>query len=274
MNKFIAELRRLNFLPEQPFQVLDAVGATAALNVIGVGGMARAMVVGFERAIDWEYAAKLYQTVCKDLELPAPAISVSGSDGYQLWFSLAEPLPIEQVRLFFNALRCVCLQDVAPGYLRFWPEAETLIPVEPSLVNLPPALDENSGKWSAFIDPCMGSMFVEEPGLEMAPTMDQQANLLSGFKSIKANDFRRALSALQAQVEAALTLSDQAATRLQERAQSPNTYASSSLSNISGYFSDPKSFLLAVMNDSSAPTDHRIEAAKALLPYFGRDTNT
>lgn len=35
-----------------------------------------------------------------------------------------------------------------------------------------------------------------------------------------------------------------------------------------GPFKDPQDFLLAVMNDSLAPTDIRIEAAQALMPYF------
>lgn len=35
-----------------------------------------------------------------------------------------------------------------------------------------------------------------------------------------------------------------------------------------GPFNDPKEFLLAVMNDLLAPTDIRIEAAQALMPYF------
>jgi len=33
-------------------------------------------------------------------------------------------------------------------------------------------------------------------------------------------------------------------------------------------YSDPKDFLMAVMNDQSAPADIRIEAAGALMPYF------
>ncbi len=37
---------------------------------------------------------------------------------------------------------------------------------------------------------------------------------------------------------------------------------------VGGGFVDPKSFLLAVMNDPGATAEHRIEAAKALLPYF------
>ena len=38
--------------------------------------------------------------------------------------------------------------------------------------------------------------------------------------------------------------------------------------DVGGGYVDPKSFLLAVMNDPGAAAEHRIEAAKALLPYF------
>ena len=37
---------------------------------------------------------------------------------------------------------------------------------------------------------------------------------------------------------------------------------------VGGGFVDPKSFLLAVMNDPGARADYRLDAAKALLPYF------
>ncbi|NTV11175.1 MAG: terminase small subunit, partial [Zoogloea sp.] len=40
--------------------------------------------------------------------------------------------------------------------------------------------------------------------------------------------------------------------------------------DVAGHFDDPKGFLLAVMNDPSAGAGLRIEAAKALLPYFHR----
>ena len=88
MNKLIAELRRLYFLPGQPFQNLDADDAAAATGLLVLGGMTRAMVLSFERAADWEYAASLYQAVQEELELPAPAVWVSGCAGYLLWFSL------------------------------------------------------------------------------------------------------------------------------------------------------------------------------------------
>lgn len=37
---------------------------------------------------------------------------------------------------------------------------------------------------------------------------------------------------------------------------------------MAGPLKDPKDFLLAVMNSQASLTDIRVEAAKALLPYF------
>ena len=266
MNKLIAELRRLYFLPEQPFQNLDGSAASDEIKLAGQGGRVRAMVVGFDRAADWEHAATLYQAVQEDLELPALAVSVSGSEGYQLWFSLAEPVSAERARLFMNALHRIYLHEVRPAHLKFWPDVDASSSAEPSLLKLPPALHETTGKWSAFIDPEMGSMFIDEPGLGMSPTMDRQADLLAGLKSIKANAFERALEVLQTRSEAVTKPSEFAAAGPQESA-SPVTPIRSKL-NVGSNFTDPKSFLLTVMNDSSVSADYRIEAAKALLPYF------
>ena len=266
MNKLFAELQRLYFLPAQALQDLDADSEPDAIKLAEQGGMVRAMVLGFERAVDWEHAATLYQAVQEDLELPAPAVSVSGSEGYQLWFSLAEPVPAERARLFLNALHRTYLHDVRPAHLRFWPDADASLPAEPSVLKLPPALHETTGNWSAFIDPGMGSMFIEEPGLGMAPTMDRQADLLAGLKSMKTNAFERALDVLRTRSEAVAIPSELTAARPQDSG-SPVAPIRSTLS-VGSNFVAPKSFLLAVMNDSSASADHRIEAARALLPYF------
>lgn len=266
MNKLFAELRRLYFLPGQPFQNLDAGDTPVETNLAEQGGMLRVMVVGFERAVDWEHAAMLYQAVQEDLELPALAVSVSGNEGYQLWFSLTEPVPAERARLFLNALHRTYLHEVRPAHLKFWPDVDASLSAEPSLLNPPPTLDETTGKWSAFIDPGLGSMFIEEPGLGMAPTLDRQADLLAGLKSTKANDFERALNILQTRNEAVTKPSELAAAGLQDSGSSVAPVRPTL--NVGSDFADPKSFLLAVMNDSSVSTDFRIEAAKALLPYF------
>lgn len=277
MNKLIHELQRLYFLDAGADPAISSEGSltpelmancmdgesTVGLNLVSADGLVRAMVVVFEKASDWERVAKLYQGIQEDLELPAPAISVSGHAGYQLWLSLAACIPEIKVRLFLEALRQKYLADVSLSGLRLLPYAGQ------SLINLVPALHEETGKWSAFIDPSMGAMFVEESGLDMAPNMDRQGDMLSGLKCIKTGDFERALDILQSEAESKVRLKEELAAELKVNArQSAGLGHEYSKLSISNHFTDPKTFLLAVMNDASASAGHRIRAAKALLPYF------
>ncbi|MBK7462360.1 MAG: hypothetical protein IPP59_18415 [Betaproteobacteria bacterium] len=291
MNKLISALQRLYFLQDQQWhsQSLNDGGdlayaaegpltpaivtkslageLTVGLNLVSPTGMARAMVVSFARATDWEQVANLYQAVQDELDLPAPAVSVSGRKGYSLWFSLAEALPLAQIQAFLAALRLKYLADIPLAHLELQPDAL-------AIKTLAPARHNTTGKWSAFIDPSMGSMFIVEPGLEMAPILDRQAGMLAGLKSIKTANFQRALSILQAPSELdgepALTLAE-AAARLPTKVSRPpdlaDGYRYSKLGEGNTY-ADPRDFLLAVMNDSSVGVKQRIKAAKALLPYF------
>ncbi len=291
MNKLISALQRLYFLQDQQWhsQSLNDGGdlayaaegpltpaivtkslageLTVGLNLVSPTGMARAMVVSFARATDWEQVANLYQAVQDELDLPAPAVSVSGRKGYSLWFSLAEALPLAQIQAFLAALRLKYLDDIPLAHLELQPDAL-------AIKTLAPARHNTTGKWSAFIDPSMGSMFIVEPGLEMAPILDRQAGMLAGLKSIKTANFQRALSILQAPSELdgepALTLAE-AAARLPTKVSRPpdlaDGYRYSKLGEGNTY-ADPRDFLLAVMNDSSVGVKQRIKAAKALLPYF------
>lgn len=291
MNKLISALQRLYFLQDQQWhsQSLNDGGdlayaaegpltpaivtkslageLTVGLNLVSPAGMARVMVVSFARATDWEQVANLYQAVQDELDLPAPAVSVSGRKGYSLWFSLAEALPLAQMQAFLAALRLKYLADIPLAHLELQPDAL-------AIKTLAPARHNTTGKWSAFIDPSMGSMFIVEPGLEMAPILDRQAGMLAGLKSIKTANFQRALSILQAPSELdgepALTLAE-AAARLPTKVSRPpdlaDGYRYSKLGEGNTY-ADPRDFLLAVMNDSSVGVKQRIKAAKALLPYF------
>jgi len=291
MNKLISALQRLYFLQDQQWhsQNLNDGGdlayaaegpltpaivtkslageLTVGLNLVSPAGMVRAMVVSFARATDWAQVANLYQAVQDELDLPAPAVSVSGRKGYSLWFSLAEALPLAQIQAFLAALRLKYLADIPLAHLELQPDAL-------AIKTLAPARHNATGKWSAFIDPSMGSMFIVEPGLEMAPILDRQAGMLAGLKSIKTANFQRALSILQTPSELdgepAVTLAE-AAARLPTKASRPpdlaDGYRYSKLGEGNTY-ADPRDFLLAVMNDSSVGVKQRIKAAKALLPYF------
>lgn len=287
MNKLLAELQRLYFLPGQQGSAQDSGDrgdptspaedlAPVALKLVSPDGMTRAMVVGFESARDWEPVATLCQGVQDDLDLPAPAVAVSGKGGYQVWFSLAEPVPADQARRFLKALRQKYLAELPGARLKLCPDAGESAatgpsPVEQSLVERVPARHPATGKWSAFIDPTLGSMFMDEPGLDMAPNLDRQADLLAGFACTPAGDFRRVLTTLRPHGETDAGPAAPSANLHREAAPpGPAVVRARSTLTVGSNFSDPKSFLLAVMNDPAASARQRIKAAKALLPYFAK----
>ena len=113
-----------------------------------------------------------------------------------------------------------------------------------------PALQADSGLWSAFVASDLAPMFADEPWLDMPPNPDGQAQLLAPLKSIPSAEFELALQQLRPTTgPVAPGLASNAAAQ-----------AAASL--------DPKRFLLDVMNNDSLDLALRIEAAKALLPYF------
>jgi len=284
MNKLIQELQRLYFVGDQRGFCLRADagvpwagGVPAVLTPAQLAeGMAgecgvvldlmddtlcmRAMVIGVTRTGDWEILADLYRGLQEDLELPAPAISVSATTGFQLWLSLAEGVKQDEARWFVEALRANYLADIPLAKLELVPGADEAAAGAANQVELVPAYCPGSGKWSAFIDPSMGGMFVDESGLDMAPNMERQADMLAAVRSIKAAEFRRACERL-APPAAMAPVSG-------ELAQAPAAGRRHATLDIGSHFTDPKAFLLAVMNDPSATAGQRIKAAKALLPYF------
>lgn len=270
MNKLFAELQRLYFLDDQRCVresggegVLSADvvahslagGPGVELDLVGADGRVRALVIEFNDAADWPHAADLYQAVQDELDLPAPALGVAGR--YQLWFSLARAVPVAQAIAFLAALRARYLADLPAKRVGLHPAAETL-----ARVALTPARNAASGQWSAFIDPTLGSMFTDDPWLAMAPNPDKQAELLGALKSIAPAAFEAALGVLQSAAP-----SDPAPLDAAPETDRVAPRRRSALNVGSGY-RDPKSFLLAVMNDTSASARHRIAAAKALLPCF------
>jgi len=256
MNKLSRELQRLYFLKDE-----SLAGA-----VVGLAGTVRTLIVCFRKSGDWSEAASLHELVQRELELPAPAVVVSGSDGFQVWFSLAEPVPVDQAVAFLAGLRQRYLAHLPETALAFHPQAGAMAGQEVALF---PALCELTGRWSALIDPAMGGMFLEQAGLDMAPNPDRQADILAGLESIKADDFARALGRLQAPDEAPAEKPANA-----EHGECGETSSDAPVRDVppeqglAGRFDSPRDFLLAVMNDAAVPLPQRIEAAKALLPYF------
>ncbi len=260
MHSLSAELQRLFGRPGQDLP--DALPeAGFALDLVSADERVWTMVIGLAPAAGWAPVATLCEGVVNVLDLPPPAVSVAGSAGFRVWFSLADPVPLSRAEAYLAGLRARFLADVQPDQLTLLPSAAARV------VPLAPARAAGEGRWTAFIDPAMGGMFADETWLDMAPSPERQADLLAGFKSIGVADFLRALSVLEpggAMVPA--TVGPMAGLVVEPPAVS-GAVPQAGLA-VGGGFVDPKSFLLAVMNDPGAAAEHRIEAAKALLPYF------
>lgn len=231
-----------------------AGAASVQLALASGDGSVRGMVLRFTRRGDWPRVAELYQSLQEDLELPAPAIAASADNGYLLWLSLVEATAVPVAGAFLVALVARYLADLPPAAITMVPGADS----DTGLVGLVPALHAANGKWSAFIDPGMGSMFIDESGLDMAPNLERQAEMLAGLRSISPAALQRAQQLLAAAAAPVLA------------APAPNPPGSPASGTLSGTFSDAQSFLLAVINDPSVSLSQRIEAATALLPYTAR----
>jgi hypothetical protein len=247
MNRLQTELYRL-YIPNasQP-ECLDPAGAEP--NLVDAAGQVRAMVVEVAQQAGWDAVAALWHSVQDDFDLPAPAVAVSGIDSFQVWFSLAEPVAVAQAFDFLALIRLRYLGAVAPRYIRLRPEVDASGLPTTRHARVVPALQADTGRWSAFVAPGLAGMFAAEPWLDLAPSPDAQAMLLSRIESIKPAAFQLALARLRPPTAP----TSPAAQNVAPPAQLTD--------------SEPKRFLLAVMNDPTAELGSRIEAAKALLPY-------
>ena len=246
MNRLQQELQRLYGLQADAGLGLDL----DARGLVDAQGRVLAMVLELARPADWAALSAVWGGAQADLALPAPAIAVNGRDGCQLWFSLLEPVLEPKAAAFLDALRRRYLGDIVPARVAMLPALDAasawpLLHVWPV-----PALQADSGLWSAFIASDLAPMFADEPWLDMPPNPDGQAQLLAPLRSIAPAEFDLALQQLRPTTgpDAPGLVSNAAA------------QAAASL--------DPKRFLLDVMNNDSLDLALRIEAAKALLPYF------
>lgn len=192
----------------------------------------RAVVLELARPADWPRLAQLWQGVQADLGWPAPAIAVNGVDGYQLWFSLAQPLPPAEAHSLLGRLCQRYLGDIAPERLR-------LIAGHPPPTPRQVAADA----WSAFVTSDLAAVFADTPWLDLPPGEDAQAELLGRLSPIPAQDLR----ALRA--EPVVHAATVAATAPAPRASDD----------------EARQFLLSVMRDPAVALALRINAAKALL---------
>lgn len=230
MNRLQSELHRLYLLPSP----------SPGERWIDAQGRVRAMVMELTGPADWEVLSKVWRGVQADLELPAPAIAVSGTDGLQLWFSLQEPVGASRAAEFLACLRWRYLDGVAPARLRLSPSATGAFEAAPV-----PVQQASTDNWSAFVAPDLAPVFADTPWLDIEPGADGQADLLARLHSIKPAALAAALQRLRP-VSSAAPL--------------PLAQLASPGSDV-----DPKRFLQRVLNDETVALALRIEAAKALL---------
>jgi hypothetical protein len=236
MNRLEAEFQRL-YLPSAP-EHLDPAGPATQV---------RAMVLDLAGPSAWGTLAKVWQGVQADLQLPAPGIAVNGSDGYQLWFSLAEPVPAADAVFLLNALVRRYLAEVAPGRIRTSPSDPAS--AGPQLLASAPPIQTATDRWSAFVTPDLAAVFADEPWLDLPPSADAQADVLSRLQSTRPVEWKQAVERLRP--------ADRPGPHAPQAAPAPATAP----------HQDPRRFLLAVMNDPAIELRLRIEAAKALLPF-------
>ena len=245
MNRLQSELHRL-YLPRSPAQAETDAQPSALIDPLH---KVRAMVMELARPPSWELLSRVWQGVQGELELPAPAIAVSGVDGLQLWFSLAEPIMASQAHAFLESLRMRFLPDIDPRRVRLMPAADASALQPERHAMLVPALQAQTGNWSAFVAADLAPVFADTPWLDIAPNEEGQATLLRSLKVMKPAMFEDALKRL----EPITTSAD--APRMHPQ---PVTATADE---------DPKCFLLRVMNDDTVALALRIEAAKALLQH-------
>ena len=189
MQKFISEVTRL-YLPAGALPPKDF--GQHPVSLVTDDGVTRAMVIDFpkmadaEEAAHWTLLCQVANALQTELGLPAPAVSVSGVDGYSLWLSLETSAPTAQVQEFLELLRLAYFPDIAMR-----PDAAT------AAVALPPCLNQSTGKWTAFIHPGLGASFANEPGLEVEPPYAGQTALLASLQSISGAQFLHAMKMLK-----------------------------------------------------------------------------
>lgn len=217
----------------------------------------RAGVLSLARPAHWDSLLRVWHGVQADLGLPAPAITVNGVDGYQLWFSVLEPVPINDMAAFLAGLQARYLGDIAPRRLAVWPVG----PIALAGMNPLPALavpaPQGDDRWSAFVTPDLARIFANDPWLDMAPADASQADVLAALACTRPDVFETAFARLTA---VSTTTPSKATETVQTLPMAPAAQHSAL---------EPDVFLRQVMNDPGVPLALRIEAAKALLPMSG-----
>lgn len=216
-------------------------------------GRLRHLVLAVCGPADWAPLSAVWRGVQADLGLPAPAIAVNGVDAFELWFSLADPVPADTAAAFLDGLCARYLGEVAPARRCCWPSSDPGLQVEPSRV---PQLQAETGRWSAFVAPDLAAVFGDDPSLDIPPGDEAQADLLSRLRPVTRAEFQIALARLTPEPSPFLPA---------VQPPVPTVVTPAAAASTIRRHDDPRQFLLDVMNDPSVAMELRIKAAKALL---------
>lgn len=266
MNRLQSEWRRLyaptgTVRPDSPDVVAPQAHPIDGIDLVDTQGRVRALVLQLARPADWSALSRVWQGVQLDLGWPAPAIAVSGTDGYQLWFSLTQAVPVAQARAVLTALQARYLGDIAPARVDLWPMPDARAPQGVQHARPIPAEPDRPEQWSAFVAPDLAPVFNDTPWLDLPPNLEGQAELLARLLSISLTEWEAAQAQLGV-TAAALQTRPTAA----PQHSAPATPVATGHSP-TGSQTDPRRFLLDVMNNETLDMPLRIEAAKALLPW-------
>lgn len=255
MTRLQAELHRLYALPATAAPDADAPKP----RLVSADGQVRSLCLTLTGRASWDDLSLVWRGVQADLDWPAPAIAVTGVDGHQLWFSLAQAVPAAEGAALLAGLRARYLGNAHPERLRLWPAGDAASLHLATAPELPPA-EPAPGRWSAFVAPDLAAVFADEPWLDLPPGADAQADLLAGLRSIAPADWRRAVERLGPRAIVSSPPPGDAAAAAAD-VSPPGASAA-----LAAPGDEPRQFLLQVMRDPAVPMALRIEAAKALLP--------
>lgn len=252
MSRLNEEFRRL-YLPA------DGSAADGA-----TGNTARALVLEVARPASWRALGAVWQGVQADFGWPAPAIAVNGVDGLQLWFSVAEPVPLAEAQAVLRGLTQRYLAELASHRVAAWPAAAPLAalawPAVPAL-QAAPVTQGAEAVWSAFVAPDLAAIFEDTPWLDLPPGGEGQAALLARCRSVPPGPWQAACVALAVRgpvvapaPAVALAPASLPALTSDGGHDAPRQGAAQA-----------REFLLRVLQDEGAPLALRVEAAKALM---------
>ena len=210
-------------------------------------GLLRVAVLSVVLPAGWESLAAVWRGVQSDLELPAPAIAVSGLDALQLWFGFASPVAPAAAARFLAGLRTRYLPELPAAQVRLHHAAGAEFPQ-------PPGREVASQRWSAFVSHDLAAVFAETPWLDIPPGDEGQAALLRALEPVDPRAFEAASIRLGVGAQTTALV------------QTPASDAEGADPRSSG----AASFLAGVMSDAGAPLALRVEAARILLEHAGR----